>query len=67
MKHMRNINLAYKCSKCGAGYKNSTDRNTHEKTCGNEPHLKCPFCELKTKYSSNLHKHIRRKHQTFSP
>ena len=56
-------NLHY-CPKCLRGFTLKHNRNRHFKyECGHAPRFKCPYCELKTKQTSQIYRHIRNIHQ----
>ncbi|KAI4472624.1 hypothetical protein M0802_016638 [Mischocyttarus mexicanus] len=53
----------YYCSKCLHGFTLKSNRNRHFRyECGHEPRFKCPYCELRSKQTSQIYCHIRKKH-----
>ena len=55
-------NLHY-CPKCKRGFTLKGNRNRHFKyECGVEPRFKCPYCDLRSKQTSQIYCHIRKKH-----
>ncbi|XP_029161840.1 longitudinals lacking protein isoform X19 [Nylanderia fulva] len=56
--------VRFPCMKCGSVYNKKGSLTTHLKyECGQPPRFKCPYCDLVSKKTSNVQKHIRRKHQ----
>lgn len=55
--------LLYYCPKCLHGFTLKSNRNRHYKyECGHEPRFKCPYCNLRSKQTSQVYCHIRKKH-----
>nr|XP_033333662.1 zinc finger X-chromosomal protein-like [Megalopta genalis] len=55
--------VLYYCPKCLHGFTLKSNRNRHYKyECGHEPRFKCPYCELRSKQTSQIYSHIRKKH-----
>ncbi|KAF7386708.1 hypothetical protein HZH66_011160 [Vespula vulgaris] len=55
--------LLYYCPKCLHGFTLKSNRNRHFRyECGHEPRFKCPYCELRSKQTSQIYCHIRKKH-----
>ncbi|XP_044008761.1 longitudinals lacking protein, isoforms A/B/D/L isoform X14 [Aphidius gifuensis] len=53
----------YYCPKCFHGFTLKSNRNRHLKfECGQEPRYSCPYCELRSKQTSQIYSHIRKKH-----
>ncbi|XP_014474988.1 PREDICTED: longitudinals lacking protein, isoforms A/B/D/L-like [Dinoponera quadriceps] len=53
----------YYCPKCLHGFTLKSNRNRHFRyECGHEPRFKCPYCELRSKQTSQIYCHIRKKH-----
>ena len=53
----------YYCPKCLHGFTLKSNRNRHFRyECGHEPRFKCPYCELRSKQTSQIYSHIRKKH-----
>ncbi|XP_071566015.1 uncharacterized protein [Temnothorax nylanderi] len=51
------------CPKCLRGFTLKSNRNRHFRyECGHEPRFKCPYCELRSKQTSQIYSHIRKKH-----
>ncbi|XP_058795898.1 longitudinals lacking protein isoform X21 [Phymastichus coffea] len=51
------------CPKCHRGFTLKSNRNRHYKyECGYEPRYKCPYCDLRSKQTSQIYSHIRKKH-----
>lgn len=51
------------CPKCLHGFTLKSNRNRHLKyECGLEPRFKCPYCDLRSKQTSQIYSHIRKKH-----
>ncbi|XP_024937177.1 longitudinals lacking protein, isoforms N/O/W/X/Y isoform X7 [Cephus cinctus] len=51
------------CPKCNRGFTQKSNRNRHFKNeCGQEPKFKCPYCDLRSKQTSQVYSHIRKKH-----
>ncbi|XP_025159619.1 longitudinals lacking protein isoform X13 [Harpegnathos saltator] len=53
----------FKCQKCGRGFtlKRNKDRHVNYE-CGHEPRFQCPYCGLRSKQTSPVYAHIRKKH-----
>ncbi|XP_053974143.1 longitudinals lacking protein-like isoform X32 [Hylaeus volcanicus] len=55
--------MLHYCPKCNRGFTLKGNRNRHFKyECGHEPRFKCPYCELRSKQTSQIYCHIRKKH-----
>lgn len=55
--------LLYYCPKCLHSFTLKSNRNRHYKyECGHEPRFKCPYCKLRSKQTSQIYSHIRKKH-----
>ncbi|XP_017887213.1 longitudinals lacking protein, isoforms A/B/D/L-like isoform X24 [Ceratina calcarata] len=53
----------YPCNKCSSSFGQKRSLLTHLRyECGLPPRFKCPYCDLVSKKTSNVQKHIRRKH-----
>ncbi|XP_070149664.1 longitudinals lacking protein, isoforms H/M/V isoform X23 [Polyergus mexicanus] len=53
----------YYCPKCLHGFTLKSNRNRHFRyECGHEPRFKCPYCDLRSKQTSQIYCHIRKKH-----
>ncbi|XP_012261718.1 longitudinals lacking protein, isoforms A/B/D/L isoform X24 [Athalia rosae] len=53
----------YHCPKCKRGFTCKGNRNRHVNyDCGHPPRFQCPYCELRSKQTSYVYCHIRRKH-----
>ena len=51
------------CPKCKRGFTLRSNLNRHYNyECGFLPRYKCPYCDLKSKQTSPIYSHIRRKH-----
>ncbi|XP_046829726.1 longitudinals lacking protein, isoforms A/B/D/L-like isoform X7 [Vespa crabro] len=56
--------MNYICPKCSLGYKNKRTLTTHLRTvCGIEPRYHCPYCNLRSRYTTNIYTHIKRSHK----
>ncbi|XP_053996859.1 longitudinals lacking protein-like isoform X14 [Hylaeus anthracinus] len=54
----------YPCSNCTSVFRQKRSLLTHLRyECGQPPRFKCPYCDLISKKTSNVQKHIRRKHE----
>lgn len=61
------INDIVKCQQCGKKFKKASLKS-HQATCGLIPHFICPFCPLRSKYDSNIKKHLLKQHKSnFKP
>ncbi|CAL7939898.1 unnamed protein product [Xylocopa violacea] len=59
----RRKSLLFYCPKCLRSFTLKGNRNRHYKyECGHEPRFKCPYCKLKSKQTSQIYSHIRKKH-----
>ncbi|XP_033231872.1 gastrula zinc finger protein XlCGF57.1-like [Belonocnema kinseyi] len=57
------IKKPYLCQQCGRGFALKRTKNRHMKhECGKMPMFQCPFCGLRSKQTSPIYAHIRRKH-----
>ncbi|XP_076621337.1 uncharacterized protein LOC143341872 isoform X25 [Colletes latitarsis] len=55
--------MLHYCPKCMRSFTLKGNRNRHFKyECGHEPRFKCPYCELRSKQTSHIYGHIRKKH-----
>ncbi|XP_014474954.1 PREDICTED: zinc finger X-chromosomal protein-like [Dinoponera quadriceps] len=62
-KNQRNI-----CPRCHKSYQHAYHMLRHYKyECGRPPRYQCPYCDMKSKQSNNVYKHIRHKHAGFTP
>ena len=54
-------NKPFPCTnKCGSSYKNIQSMRAHvEFECGQQPRFKCPYCDLRSKYSRNILSHVK--------
>ncbi|XP_058796149.1 zinc finger protein 816-like [Phymastichus coffea] len=53
----------YYCSKCHRGFTLKSNLNRHfNLECGFKPRFKCPYCELRSKQTSQIYLHIRNRH-----
>jgi len=53
----------YPCPKCGRPFKWRYNLQHHLKfACGQSPRFNCPYCVFRTKHTSNVRAHVRRKH-----
>jgi len=53
----------YPCPKCGRPFKWRYNLQHHLKfACGQSPRFNCPYCAFRTKHTSNVRAHVRRKH-----
>ncbi|XP_043284404.1 longitudinals lacking protein, isoforms A/B/D/L isoform X29 [Venturia canescens] len=60
--YRRQKSLTY-CPKCMRGFTLKSNCKRHLKyECGQLPRFKCPYCELRSKQTSQIYSHIRRKH-----
>ncbi|KAG7205691.1 hypothetical protein KM043_007640 [Ampulex compressa] len=56
--------IKYPCSNCSSVFGQKRSLLTHLRyECGQPPRFKCPYCDLISKKTSNIQKHIRRKHE----
>lgn len=56
-------NKKFLCPKCNRGFTLKPNCLRHFKfECGLEPRYKCPYCEIKSKQTSRIYSHIRKKH-----
>ncbi|OXU32141.1 hypothetical protein TSAR_012270 [Trichomalopsis sarcophagae] len=66
MKYRRSSHWRAKqhyCPKCQRGFTLKSNMNRHVKfECGFEPRYKCPYCCLRSKQTSQIYSHIRKKH-----
>ncbi|CAL7939909.1 unnamed protein product [Xylocopa violacea] len=57
-------NTRYPCVNCTSVFGQKRSLLTHLRyECGQPPRFKCPYCDLISKKTSNIQKHIRRKHE----
>lgn len=53
----------YLCPKCNRPFKWRYNLQHHLKfACGQSPRFNCPYCAFRTKHTSNVRAHVRRKH-----
>lgn len=65
---IREPNGMYVCSTCGKSYKIKGSLRRHlNYECGVTPTLSCRYCPHKSKYKSDLRKHIVQKHANIDP
>ncbi|XP_076644891.1 uncharacterized protein LOC143354555 isoform X17 [Halictus rubicundus] len=58
------VDIKYPCGNCNSVFRQKRSLHTHIRyECGQPPRFKCPYCDLRSKKTSNIQKHIRRKHQ----
>ncbi|XP_023287686.1 zinc finger protein 771-like [Orussus abietinus] len=51
------------CPKCGRGFTIKGNMTRHLKyECGQAPRFQCPYCEFRSKQTSNVMSHIRTRH-----
>ncbi|KYQ50632.1 hypothetical protein ALC60_10271, partial [Trachymyrmex zeteki] len=56
----------YPCTNCSSTFQHKRSLLKHVKyECGQSPRFKCPYCELISKKSSNILRHIRLKHKGY--
>ncbi|XP_011882300.1 PREDICTED: zinc finger protein 771-like [Vollenhovia emeryi] len=56
-------NKPYGCPKCGRCFTVKGNMTRHYKfECGQEPRFQCPYCEFRSKQTSNVMSHIRTRH-----
>ncbi|XP_015178590.1 PREDICTED: gastrula zinc finger protein XlCGF8.2DB-like [Polistes dominula] len=63
-RHIKNDDKKpFRCHKCGRGFtlKRNMDRHVNYE-CGHEPRFQCPYCGLRSKQTSPVYAHIRKKH-----
>ncbi|XP_023245625.1 zinc finger protein 786-like [Copidosoma floridanum] len=54
---------SYYCPKCSRGFTLKSNCNRHFRyECGVKPRYKCPYCLLRSKQTSQVYSHIRKKH-----
>ena len=55
--------IRFICPKCGRSYQHLHHMLRHYKfECGSPPRFQCPYCQMRSKQSNNVYKHIRVKH-----
>ncbi|XP_076222201.1 uncharacterized protein LOC116434039 isoform X20 [Nomia melanderi] len=55
--------LKHICPKCGRSFNWRYNLQHHLKyACGQSPRFNCPYCPYRTKHTSNVRAHVRRKH-----
>ncbi|KAL6263987.1 hypothetical protein P5V15_004068 [Pogonomyrmex californicus] len=65
--NVRNPCPRYPCSNCPSTFGQKKSLLTHLRyECGQPPRFKCPYCDLISKKTSNIQKHIRRKHEGYT-
>ncbi|XP_036145494.1 zinc finger protein 23-like [Monomorium pharaonis] len=53
----------FSCPKCGRCFTVKGNMTRHYKyECGQEPRFQCPYCEFRSKQTSNVMSHIRTRH-----
>ena len=53
----------FNCPKCGRFFTVKGNMNRHLKyECGKAPRFKCPYCDFRSKQSSNVLSHVRNRH-----
>ncbi|KAL0132411.1 hypothetical protein PUN28_000283 [Cardiocondyla obscurior] len=53
----------YYCPRCGGAFNWRYNLQHHLKfACGQSPRFNCPYCPFRTKHTSNVRAHVRRKH-----
>ncbi|OXU23500.1 hypothetical protein TSAR_003219 [Trichomalopsis sarcophagae] len=53
----------YYCPKCNRGFTLKSNLKRHYTyECGFKPRFKCPYCDLRSKQTSQVYSHIRNKH-----
>ncbi|KAL0132447.1 hypothetical protein PUN28_000292 [Cardiocondyla obscurior] len=56
-------NKPFDCPKCGRCFTVKGNMTRHFKyECGQEPRFQCPYCEFRSKQTSNVMSHIRTRH-----
>ncbi|XP_024889498.1 zinc finger protein 211-like [Temnothorax curvispinosus] len=56
-------NKPHGCPKCGRSFTVKGNMTRHFKyECGQEPRFQCPYCEFRSKQTSNVMSHIRSRH-----
>ncbi|XP_076238074.1 zinc finger X-chromosomal protein-like [Calliopsis andreniformis] len=54
----------YLCPNCGSSFAHRNTQKRHVRyECYQGPSFKCPSCEYRTRRSSDVYRHIRRKHE----
>ncbi|XP_050455560.1 longitudinals lacking protein, isoforms A/B/D/L-like isoform X25 [Cataglyphis hispanica] len=63
-QHPRQVcRQVYLCPKCGRSFNWRYNLQHHLKfSCGQSPRFNCPYCSFRTKHTSNVRAHVRRKH-----
>ncbi|XP_019888428.1 zinc finger X-chromosomal protein-like [Ooceraea biroi] len=62
-KGMFDENKPFRCPKCGRGFTVKGNLTRHFRyECGQAPRFKCPYCEFRSKQTSNVKSHIRSRH-----
>ncbi|XP_011160476.1 longitudinals lacking protein isoform X26 [Solenopsis invicta] len=57
------IRQVYYCPRCGGSFNWRYNLQHHLKfACGQSPRFNCPYCSFRTKHTSNVRAHVRRKH-----
>ncbi|XP_036145684.1 zinc finger protein 429-like [Monomorium pharaonis] len=58
------ITEKYPCPKCNRIFEKKGSLSSHLLyACGIEPRFQCPYCDFRSKWSFDVYKHVRRKHQ----
>lgn len=53
----------YPCENCNSVFNRKTNLTFHMRwECGQPPRYKCPYCDLMSKKTTNIRKHIQRRH-----
>ncbi|XP_058795885.1 longitudinals lacking protein, isoforms A/B/D/L isoform X9 [Phymastichus coffea] len=61
--HQQQQNKPFSCPKCSRSFTVKGNMTRHLKyECGQEPRFQCPYCEFRSKQTSNVMSHIRAKH-----
>lgn len=56
--------MTFPCPNCPSVFNRKTNLNKHLRyECGQEPRFKCPYCNYRSKKTSDVYKHIRRIHK----
>lgn len=61
--HQQDSKKPFNCPKCGRRFTVKGNMTRHLKyECGQEPQFQCPYCEFRSKQTSNVMSHIRTRH-----
>jgi len=56
-------NKKFPCPKCPSAFGQKPSLTRHLKyECGQEPRFQCPYCHFRSKKTSDVYSHVRRKH-----